>query len=458
MRALTSIVLVVATMVFTGGAAAAQPPDRGDERRALRTQLERTYELVPLTDGIGLRPKVRGRGGEPNEVRLIDVTAGAVLINGEAVTGRELRDRLGADADAVLRLSYLSADELRDFVTPPEPAAAAAPPAPEPPLERAEPEARDRRDERDAREYSRQSRGDRVRIFGNVTVDQNEEIDGQVVAVFGSVRVNGKVRDQVVAVMGSVVLGEHAVVGGDVVSVGGRVVRNAGAQTRGGVTEVALSDANFPIHFRPWRHDVDLDFLSLGALPRLVGTGVRLTLLLLLTGVALIVARRSVDASAERVASNPLKVTVIGLIAEVLALPVLVLTAFVLAVSIIGIPLLLLLPFVLLALILMALVGFTGTAAAIGNAVQRRYAPGAQTPYMAVVVGVLVILSPVLLGRLLAVVGWPVSPAAVLLVAVGFTLELLAWASGFGAMLSTALSGWRSRRHAVVASPLPPIP
>lgn len=453
MRALTSIVLVLATILLHGGAAGAQPQPRADEYRALRAQLERDYDLVPLTDGVALRPKERG------DVRLVEVTAGAVLVNGVAATGRELRDRLGAHADAVLRLSYLPADELQAFAAPPAPAA--APEAVEPPLERAEQEPRAPRDPRDRREFSRMSRGDRVRIFGNVVVDREEEIDGQVVAVFGSVRVNGKVKDQVVAVMGSVVLGEDAIVGGDVVSVGGRVVRNTGSQTRGGVTEVALSDSNFPIYFRGWPRDwFDGSPFPFGALPRLIGTGVRLTLLLLLTGLALIVARRSVDASAERVSNNPLKVTVIGLIAEVLALPVLILTAIVLSISIIGIPLLLLLPFVVLGLIIMALVGFTGTAAAIGNAVQRRYSPGAQTPYMAVVVGVLVILSPVILGRLLSVVGWPVTPAAVLLVGIGFTLELLAWASGFGAMLSTALSGWQARRprRGIVAPPVTPMP
>src|SRR5687767_14670427 len=238
-QALTSIVLVLATSLLSGGAAGAQPQPRADGHRALRAQLERDYDLVPLTDGVGLRPKERG------DVRLVEVTAGAVLVNGATVTGRELRDRLGANADAVLRLSYLSADDLRAFGAPPAPPApAAAPEAPEPPLERDQPDPRDRRPERDSREFSRVSRGDRVRIFGNVVVDRDEQIDGQVVAVFGSVRVNGKVGDQVVAVMGSVVLGEDAIVGGDVVSVGGRVVRTAGAQTRGGFTEVALSDAN----------------------------------------------------------------------------------------------------------------------------------------------------------------------------------------------------------------------
>jgi hypothetical protein len=446
MRALTSIVLVIATVVVNSPSAWAQ--GRPEERRALREQLERKYDVVPLTDGVALRPKARG------DVRLVEVTAGTILVNGAVVTGRELRERLGADADAVLRLSYLSTDELREVAAPPAPPApVAAPAAPEPPLERTQPEPRE------TRQWSRRSNGERIRIFGDIAVERDEEITGQVVAVFGSVRVDGKVGDQVVAVFGSVVLGTDAVVGGDVVSVGGRVIRNAGAETRGSVTEVALTDSWFPFYVRPWDRGWEGApfFLTFGAVPRLIGTAIRLSLLLLLTGVALVVARRSVDASAERVAENPLKTTVIGLVAEVLVLPVLVLTAIVLSISIIGIPLLLLLPFVVLALLVMALVGFTGTAAAIGNAVQRRYSPGAQTPYMAVVVGLLVIVSPVILGRLLAVVGWPITPVSVLLVAIGFTLELLAWASGFGAMLAHAFSGWQARRprRAVVTPSTP---
>jgi len=438
MKALTSFAVVLATIALTCGAAGAQT--RSDDLRALRDQLERKYDLVQVTDGVALRPKSRG------DVRLIEVTAGAILVNGAAVTGGELRERLGSDADAVLRLSYLPADRLRDFAaaatapTPPP----SAPSAPEPPLERAgEPP----RPPDDTRPRARRASGERIRIFGNVAVEEDEEIDGQVVAVFGSVRVDGAVEDQVVAVLGSVVLGPHAVVDGDIVSVGGQVHRAPGAQTRRGVTEVSLSDSSFPFH-GPW---VDgwggpPFFVRFGALPRLIGTGLRLFLLLLLTGLALAIARRSVEASADRVTGNPLKVTVVGLVAEVLVLPVLILTAIVLSISIIGIPLLLLLPFVVLALIVMALVGFTGTAAAIGNAVQRRFSPAASTPYMAVAVGVLVILSPVILGRLLAIVGWPLTPAAVLLVGIGFTLELLAWASGFGAMLTTAFTGWQARR------------
>jgi hypothetical protein len=148
------------------------------------------------------------------------------------------------------------------------------------------------------------------------------------------------------------------------------------------------------------------------------------------------------------VTDNPVKMTLVGLLAEILVAPVLLLAGVVLAVSIIGIPLLLLLPFVVVLLLLMALVGFAGTAAAIGNSVQRRLTHDDASPYVSVAIGVLVILSPVLIGRLIALAGWPVTPVAVLLVALGFSVELLAWASGFGAVLTNAFTRWQAQRAA----------
>jgi hypothetical protein len=447
-KSLRWLAVVAVMMLALGGIARTQGTD---DTRALRERLERRYDIVALSDGVGLRPKTRA-----GDVRLIEVTAGAVLVNGSAVTGRELRDRLGDDADAVLRVSYLSAADLKAFAAPAprgQAAEAESRQAPaEPPLESPRPAdaeaAREaaRRAAEEAR-WPRRSHGDRIRIFGDVSVDRDEEITGQVVAVFGSVRVNGKVGDQVVAVMGSVALGPDSVVGGDVVSVGGRVYREGGAEVRRGVTEVAVDELPFGVHVGPWRSWGDVPwFSSFGAIPRLFGTALRLSLLLLVTGIALIIARRGVEASAERVIENPLKVTAVGLLAELLVLPVLVLTVIVLSISIIGIPLLLLMPFVVVGLIFMALVGFTGTAAAVGGLVQRRMSGGVRVDFAAVLLGLLVILSPLLVARLLALGGWPLTPVAVALVGVGFAVELLAWASGFGAMLINAFTRWQARR------------
>jgi hypothetical protein len=446
-KSLRWLTVMAAVVLALGGIARTQ--GRDDDTRALRERLERRYDVVALSDGVGLRPKTRA-----GDVRLIEITAGAVLVNGSAVTGRELRDRLGEDADAVLRVSYLSAADLKAFATPPAPRGQAGegqPRAAEP-VEgprSADPDAavESARRASDEARWPRRSHGDRIRIFGDVSVDRDEEITGQVVAVFGSVRVNGKVGDQVVAVMGSVLLGPDSVVGGDVVSVGGRVYRESGSDVRRGVTEVAMDELPFGVHVGPWHSWGDVPwFSSFGAIPRLFGTALRLSLLLLVTGIALIIARRGVEASAERVIENPLKVTAVGLLAELLVLPVLVLTVIVLSISIIGIPLLLLMPFVVVGLIFMALVGFTGTAAAVGGLVQRRMSGGVRVDFAAVVVGLLVILSPLLAARLLALGGWPLTPVAVVLVGVGFAVELLAWASGFGAMLMNAFTRWQARR------------
>ena len=59
-----------------------------EEQRALRTHIEERYDVVPLSNGIALRPKTP-RG----DVRLIEI-ADTIAINGTQVSGRELRDRL----------------------------------------------------------------------------------------------------------------------------------------------------------------------------------------------------------------------------------------------------------------------------------------------------------------------------------------------------------------------------
>ena len=82
-------------------------------------------------------------------------------------------------------------------------------------------------------------------------------------------------------------------------------------------------------------------FDGFGAVPRLIGTGFRLLLLLLFASLAMVVARGSVERSAQRVSDNPVKAALVGVAAELLFVPVLVLTCIVLSISIVGIPLLL---------------------------------------------------------------------------------------------------------------------
>jgi hypothetical protein len=435
MRRLTAVLLTV--LALGSAPLVAQTAQDDDQQRALRTRIEERFDVVPLTDGVALRPKSRIR-----DVRLIEIASdGAISINGSPVTGSELRERLGDDAEPVLRVSYLDEDARRALFA----ARQEAPPEPveKEPVEAARPPAQDESPRRSGRGY-----GDRVRIFGDVNVSEEESVSGQVVAVIGSVRVDGEVGDQVVAVLGSVNLGPKAVVRGDVISVGGRVNRAPGAQIRGGVTEVAFTDPGIPVHVRwpnEWWGPMYV-FGGFGAVPRLIGSAFRLLLLVLFAGLALVLARPTVESAAHRLSENPIQATFVGIATQILLVPTLILAAILLAISIIGIPLLLLMPFVVLILLVMALVGFAGAATAVGQWLRGKTGIAAAGGFVDVFLGVLVILLPLLVGRVIGLAGWPVNPLAFLLVAAGLAVEYLAWTSGFGAVLTNAFSRWQARR------------
>jgi hypothetical protein len=433
---LVSIVFTVAAAIAAAKVHAAQAS--ADERQGLRARIEQRYDVVLLSGGgVALRPK-SPRG----DVRLIEISD-TIAINGASVSGRELRERAGADADAILRLSYLDPKELADLFgpvavereirpekeTPPEPA---APPVQEPTARR-----------------THRSSGDRVRIFGDAVVDEGEEVTGQVVAVLGSVRIDGEVGDQVVAVLGSVDLGPRAVVHGDVVTVGGQLRRASGSQINGAITEVSLGELGARIN-APWLDGWGPVYVvhSFGPVARLIGTTFRFILLTLAGCLALLVARRGVEGSAQRIADDPVKTTLVGLAAWVLFVPLFVLTAIVLAISLIGIPLLLLLPFAVVVLLVMAVVGFSGTAYAVGQRARRRFGIATLSGFGDIFLGILIILLPLLLGRVVALGGWALSPIVFLLVTTGLAIEFLAWASGFGAVLTNTFSRWQATRAA----------
>ena len=60
---------------------------------------------------------------------------------------------------------------------------------------------------------------------------------------------------------------------------------------------MALTEPWFPFYLRPWERGWKAPFfMTFRGGAALIGTGMRLSLLLLFTGLALLVARRSVDA------------------------------------------------------------------------------------------------------------------------------------------------------------------
>jgi hypothetical protein len=403
------------------------------ELQALGNQIEQRFDVLPVRDGVVLRPKDDSRG-----VRSIQLTGGAISIDGEPVTGAELRRRLDADADLILRLSYLETSaqralfEPRDPVPPPVPAGPASPTPPEavtPPADPAPPT------EPGPRRRGRSS--DRVRIGGGVRVGTDEVINGDVVAIGGDANVGGQVRGDAVAIFGDLELGPGAGVDGDAIVIGGMLRRDPGARVGGEIHEIGLGDVNFGGWWRwPFMGGMPGPMFgsAFGSLFALVSTGTRLAIYCILACFVLLFSRGYVERIGVRAASEPLKAGAVGFLIQLLFFPVLVASIVLMVITIIGIPLLVLVPFALLAFALLCFVGFTAVTYDVGRLAAARFGGDGQNPYLVAAIGVAVLLSPVLLSRLIGFGGpilWPITGSLLLL---GLLIEYAVWTVGLGAV------------------------
>jgi len=414
---------LLASVVVAGDQLGAQR-DQAD-MATLRANIERRFEVLQIRDGVVLKPRSSSSG-----VQSIEITNDLIAIDGQPATGPDLRQKLGSDdADLVRQFSYLTRDQQRNLfsassqpppsaptVVPPEP-----PAAPEPPLV---PRFERRRGRRD---------GDQVRIGSSITVNEGEVVDGDVVAVGGSVRIDGQVRGDAVAIGGSMTLGPRADVANNVVVVGGPLRRDSGARVGGRVQTVGLGTVNFG----DWRwgaNPLGLFWGSMvGAAFALVFTLTRLAILCLLAALVVLFGRSYMERAADHAATETVKAGAIGFLAQMLFLPVLVITIVVLVMTIIGIPLLLLLPFVFLGLGVVAVIGFTSVGYRLGQLFLARMGWSADNPYTTAIAGIVLVMSPLLLARLLGLI----LPFTFGLGLIGMLLEYAAWTVGFGAVALT---------------------
>lgn len=433
-------VLTVALMARTAYIVHAQTATAGE----LRMQLSMRYDIVSLQQGIALVPKAAN-----SRVRMIQIVNGAVTVDGETLTAAQLRDRLGTDATPIVQLTYLSAAEQRQLAspdatagTPPAPAATPAPSSTTPtPAPTAQPAP-----ETPARSVER--KGDIVRIGGGaVNVAENERVEGDVVAIGGPVTVDGEVTGDVVGVGGGLTLGPHAVVRGEVTAVGGPFKRDPQAQVFGKVNEIGIGVNGQTLP--PYRINVrDALFGSLASrVGRLSATIVRVLMFILFALIVTAVGHRAVQQIGARIVAEPVRAGLVGLLAEILFVPVLVVTCIALLISIIGIPLLILVPFGIILVGIVMLVGFTGAAYIAGGWTLDRFGRLERSPYLTVAVGIVVIAGLTLIGRLFALaVGGFGAPFYV----VGYLLEYVAWTVGFGAAIQT----WIQMRRGPAAPPI----
>jgi len=431
-QSITRIAVMVAVVLAAtiGSVAQARQDAVGDVRNQLRDR----YDVLILQDGVGLVPRSRDAG-----IRIIEVRNGAVSIDGMTATGDQLRMRLGADADLVLRISYLDAAQQRQLSgTPPiatqpgatQPGAtqpgASFPPPPSPPPVPERP--------RNA------TRGEEIVRFGSDVVVNRGEVVEEVVVIAGNATINGEVDGELTVVGGNATLGPEAIVRDDVTVVGGSLTRAEGAVIEGRIENVGdgrWREGGFPGMVR---EGIFRD--TIGRVGSFAGTLLRIGLLALLALVVMAFRRSWIERVAERASSDPMRSGLTGFLGEVLFAPVLVVTFVILLVSIIGIPLLVLLPFGVMLIWLVALVGFSGVAYYVGGLLATRFGWADRSSYVVLLLGVLAIALITVIARAAAIIGGGL--LAFPLMFVGYAVEYLAWTLGFGA----AILAWHRHHRA----------
>jgi len=421
----------LAVILIAAGAGGGRVAAQTSTPQTLRQQVERRFDVLTVQDGLVLKPKSPIR-----DVRWVEVTGGTITLNGAPVSGAELRDKLADDADVVMQLSYLDPAArtvmFRDAGSGPI----------------VEPAAPDRTTSRE----NRSSDGGQFKMGGSITVPAGEIVSGDVVNIGGAIHVFGEVRGDVVAIGGRVELGPAANVAGDVTVIGGSLQRDPAARVSGEVVDVSGSMESWRARFPRGRWRETWGGRSLGSVFSLLSTLARVAVLCLLAALVVLLGRDHVMRISERAAAEPLKAGAIGFLAQLLLLPLLIVTIVLLVVTIIGIPLLVLIPFVLLGLVVVALVGFTSVAYHIGRLLNARFGRVGEGPYTTTIAGILILVSPLLLARLLGLAGGVVFPMTIGLLVIGTILEYVAWTIGFGAV---ALVRFNRSGPATLVAPAP---
>jgi hypothetical protein len=416
LRAITALTLLLGGGIVSQPVVALQTDPV--EQETLRDRVRQRFNIVTIQNGVGLVPKV-----DLGDVRIIEIVDGTISINTQVVSGAELRDRLRQDADLVLQISYLDEQGRRNLLEPAESATPGTGPQPPnvpfPPF----PDARSRRNSRDI-----------VRFGGEARVAEGEVVFGDVVVLGGRGRIDGEVRGNVVSIGGALRLGPKADIRGDTVAIWSNLDRSPGARIGGELVDIGAGTVG-PLQFPSFRRQFPRfpNFLGLFA------TLLRLGLLLMLGWLFVAVARGPVQRIADRAAAEPIKAGLVGLLVEVLFLPILIVVTVLLAISIIGIPLLALVPLAILLMVLVLVAGFTAIALRVGQWVGR-FGSNRPEPYTAVALGTILLLSLAVMARLAFLAGGLVTGFGIVLAVIAFCVEYLVWTVGLGAAVLARLA------------------
>jgi hypothetical protein len=287
---------------------------------------------------------------------------------------------------------------------------------------------------------------DIVRFGQDVVVAEGDSIDGNVVAIGGTINVNGKVTGDCVSIGGSINIDSKGVIEGDAVSVGGSINREPGSVLGG---DEVCTGGNIPRWLLPggWpKHG--MAGLRFAVLTFTVGKAL---VVLLLAWLIVVIAHDRVKRTSEKAKYNMLASFGVGLLTLILAPIAMVL----LCITLIGIPVAILLPF---ALIVTGLFGYTAVGLALG---QRLFGggPRVMSTVAAALLGVLLIEAIPIVGRIVGLPGGVLWGLSIPIRVVGYAVMVCAILIGLGAtILSKFGQAPRAPFPGGVVPPAPGIP
>jgi hypothetical protein len=266
-----------------------------------------------------------------------------------------------------------------------------------------------------------------VRVFNDVVIDENEQVDGDVVTVFGSSKIDGHITGNAVAVFGSVTLGPRAAVDGDMVAILGRIDRAEGATVGGESVDIGVTP---PIPGLP-------------ALPTLLLCAALLIVLSIVGGwiVSMVMPQRLL-----RIAATASRRTTGSVLLGLVSVPLLILSCALLCITVIGIPVALMMP---IAFAVVVWIGQYAGAYGLGlKLLRRRLGEGSVIAPLSA--GTLFIAAFFVAGALLAGPPGATRTLGLFLVAVGGLFGFALTIIGTGAVL---LSRFGSRPRDAVFEP-----
>ena len=291
--------------------------------------------------------------------------------------------------------------------------------------------------------------GTRIAVGQDVRIERDEEVSDAVIVVGGNLIIDGRVRDGVFVAGGDVHLSSTADVRGDLVVAGGKLTRDAGSRQLGSVSYVSFGDW--------WRRNTwwwpTVRFGDMGRWLSLAGTIARIAVLGLLMMIVLVVARAPVARVGRAALAEPLRALVVGVAAEIFFIPLLIAASLGLIITIIGIPfVVVLVPIAIIMFVFAFLLGFTALACRLGEWVEDRLGWQPGNALVATAIGFVILLTPTVLARFVQF-GVSGGPLTIVMIAIGLTVEFLAWTMGLGAAIITGLGRWYTVPPPITATP-----